>query len=350
MASSALNIAVIGFGRMGRIYARTLADRVDHATLHAIADPAVQPDDPTVVALDVPHVVNDPAQALQLPDLHAVVIATPTSTHAEIVIAAAQAGVAIFCEKPLALSLDATREAVAAAEQAGVPLQVGFMRRFDPAYRQAKQALEQGQIGRPLTFKAIGRDPGCPDPAFADPATSGGLILDMAIHDFDLARWLMESEVERVSATGALLACDDLQAVGDIDNAVINLHFANGALGNVEVSRNAVYGYDVRTEVLGTDGVVHVGAAEADDADCWMRKESGSSRENYLMERFGAAYRAQIQDFVACVRAGRLPAVTGADALAAFELALAATFSARLHEPVTLEAVRAGWTPDLATP
>ena len=127
---------------------------------------------------------------------------------------------------------------------------------------------------------------------------SGGPILDMAIHDFDLARWLMESEVERVSASGALLACDELQAVRDIDC---------GAGGNVEVSRNAVYGYDVRTEVPGTDGVVHVGGDEAAGSSFRVRKESGSSRADYLMERFGAAYRAQIQDFVACVQVARPP-------------------------------------------
>ena len=349
MIPNAINIAVIGFGRMGRIYARTIADQVDTAALYAIADPAVDPDDEAVKALDVPHVLDDAEDALRLPDLHAVIIAAPTNTHPDIVVAAAQAGKAIFCEKPLALSLDATQEVVAAAEQAGVLLQVGFMRRFDPAYRRAKRNIETGQIGQPLTFKSIGRDPFCPDPTFADPEQSGGLILDMAIHDVDLARWLMGSDIERISATGSLQVCEELRAVGDIDNAVINLRFENGALGNIEVSRNASYGYDVRTEVLGAEGVVQVGGdAESASVDL-ARKKSGSNGGNYLTERFGEAYRTQVQDFVACLREGRQPAVTGHDALAAFEGALAATYSARIQEPVDVQAVRDGWTPDLAT-
>lgn len=350
MAPDALNIAVIGFGRMGRIYAHTVADRVEDATLHAIVDPAVHPDDQALKALDVPHVLDDVEAALRLPDLDAVIVATPTGTHPEIVVAAAESGKAIFCEKPLALSLDATREMVTASERAGVPLQVGFMRRFDSAYQRAKQDIEQGQIGRPVTFRSIGRDPACPDPAFADPEKSGGLILDMAIHDVDLARWLMESEIARVSAAGSLLACEELRAVGDIDNAVINLEFENGALGQIEVSRNATYGYDVRTEVLGAEGIVRVGAEEGNASMYFRREGSGSSGDNYLMKRFGDAYRTQIQDFVACIRKNRPPAVTGQDALAAFEGALAATYSARIQEPVDVQAVRAGWTPTLATP
>src|SRR5260370_1992557 len=133
------------------------------------------------------------------------------------------------------------------------------MRRFDPGYRDAFESISKGQIGRPVTFKGVGRDPTCPPLEYANPAHSGGLVLDMGIHDFDLARWLMSSEVERVSAEGALLVCEHFATVGDIDNAVINLRFASGALGNVEVSRNARYGYDVWTEVLGSEGAVVVG-------------------------------------------------------------------------------------------
>lgn len=349
MASDACNIAVIGFGRMGQIYAHAISDQVDGAVLYAIADPAVRPDDDAVAALEVPHVVDRVEEVLELAELDAVIVATPTSTHRDVVVAAARAGKAIFCEKPLALSLEATRAIRAAVDAAGVPLQVGFMRRFDAACRKAHDAIAAGEIGRPLTFKSIGRDPGCPDPAFADPAHSGGLLVDMAIHDFDLARWMMRREVERVSATGTRLVCDELQAVGDIDNAVANLYFESGMIGNVEVSRNAVYGYDIRTEVMGTEGVVHVGSATSHPDVFTMRKKSASAGDDYLMKRFGAAYRAQIHHFVECVRCGVSPAVTGADAQAAFEIALAATFSARTQEPVSIEAVRSGWRPNLAT-
>ncbi len=254
-----IHVGVIGLGRMGRLYARTVASLVDGARLVAVADV-----DPTVRAqvatqFAVPHAFADAAYVLALDEVDAVIIATPTSSHRDLVIAAAHAGKAIFCEKPLALTLDGTREAIAAARRAGVPLQVGFMRRFDTAYRKAKALIDAGSIGRPVTFKAVGRDPFCPRAAFADPQHSGGLIIDMGIHDFDLARWLMGAEVERVSAEGTLMVCHDLAAVGDIDNAVVNLRFRSGALGNVEVSRNAFYGYDIRTEVLGSEGAVTIG-------------------------------------------------------------------------------------------
>jgi predicted dehydrogenase len=168
---------------------------------------------------------------MALPELDAVVIATPTSTHYELVIAAASVGKAIFCEKPLALTLEETRSALEAVARAQVPLQVGFMRRFDAGYQKAKALINGGLIGSPVTFKSLSRDPFCPRAEYASPAQSGGLIFDMAIHDFDLARWLIGSEVERVTAEGTLLVCKELETVGDIDNALINLRFMSGALG-----------------------------------------------------------------------------------------------------------------------
>lgn len=341
-----LNIAVLGLGRMGMIYARTLATQMPLTKLYAVADPNAQARAALLARIDAPYVFEDAREALALPDLDAVLIATPTSTHSDLVTAAAQAGKPIFCEKPLALTLAASRAALAAVEQAGVPLHVGFMRRFDASYRQAKTMIDHGLIGQPVTFKAVGRDPFCPRPAFADPARSGGLILDVGIHDFDLARWLMGSEVERVTAEGALLVCDDLRAVGDFDNAVVTLRFASGALGTVEVSRNALYGYDVRTEVLGSAGIVRVGGTKEPAPMLSTRHGAPAADSSYLMDRFGEAYRAQVRHFVDGVREDRAPAVSGADALAAFEIGLAATYSAQTGQPVTLEAVRAGWKPD----
>ncbi|HEX8967097.1 MAG TPA: Gfo/Idh/MocA family oxidoreductase, partial [Chloroflexota bacterium] len=224
-----------------------------------------------------------------------------------------------------------------AVEQAGVLLQVGFMRRFDPAYQRAKALIDAGRIGQPVTFKAVGRDPACPPQAYADPAHSGGLLVDMAIHDFDLARWLMASEVERVSADGGVLVCEQLRQVGDIDNAVVNLRFASGALGNVEVSRTAAYGYDIRTEVLGSAGAVTVGAPPS-AADVEVRtpvtEAPDADDTPHFVRRFGVAYRAQIEHFVDCVQRQRAPLVGGADALAAIEIAHAATVSVRRGTPV----------------
>src|SRR5437016_2261108 len=161
----------------------------------------------------------------------------------------------------------------------------------------------------------------------------------MGIHDFDLARWLMGSEVERVTAEGTTLVCNTLASVGDIDNAVINLRFVSGALGNVEVSRNAFYGYDIRTEVLGSEGAVMIGTHQHTPVLLLTRAGAQHDITPYLMERFGDAYRVQLQHFVDCLRSGRPPLVSGADALAAFEIAVAATQSYQTERTVALSAI-----------
>ncbi len=335
-----LKIGVIGFGRMGQLYARTLATSVERAQLYAVAEPDEQLRVALTGAFSVPHVFTEAHELIALPELDAVVIATPTSTHAELVIAAARSGKAVFCEKPLALTLERTHAVLEAITQANVPLQVGFMRRFDAAYQRAKTFISEGKIGHPITFKSIGRDPFCPRPQYANPALSGGLIIDMAIHDFDLARWLMDSEVERVSAEGSLLVCKQLEPVGDIDNAVVNMRFANGALGNVEVSRNALYGYDIRTEVLGSEGAVTIGAHQHTPLVLLTRGGAQHDTVPYLMERFGDAYRAQIQSFVNCLHDGRSPSVSGTDAHAALEIGMAATQSYKMNRVVAIDELR----------
>jgi predicted dehydrogenase len=334
---------------MGQIYANTLA-ATEAAHLVAVATKDIAMQAAFLKDFDVPYVFEEANAAFALDAVEAVIIATPTNTHVELVVQAAAAGKAIFCEKPLALSLADTRRILQAVEEAGVLLQVGFMRRFDPAYIQVKEAIDAGKIGCPVTFKSVGRDPFCPPAAFADPAVSGGLIIDMGIHDMDLARWLMGVEVERVSAEGTVMVCDDLEAAGDFDNAVVNLRFTNGALGNVEISRNAFYGYDIRTEVLGSKAAVRVGAMEP--VSRWLLSPNGREEVSgaYLTKRFGAAYDSQIRDFVACVHEDRAPLCTGEDALAAFEISLAATYSAEIGEPVRLDTVRSGWTPGTIQP
>jgi inositol 2-dehydrogenase len=341
-----MQFAVIGLGRMGRFYAQTIAALGPAATLAAVVDP-----DPLARAavqsqLGVPYAFAEADGVFnRTSKIDAVVIATPTSTHASLVIAAAQAGKAVFCEKPLALSLERTRAALAAVARANALLQVGFMRRFDPAYLEARALIDNGRIGRPVTFKAIGRDPTRPPLAYANPAQSGGLVLDMGIHDFDLARWLMSSEVERVSAEGALLVYDDLATVGDIDNAVINMRFESGALGNVEVSRTARYGYDVRTEILGSDGALLIGGLADDGQHGVLTLTPASAPRDdatpHFVKRFGAAYKAEIEHFMDCVTQDRQPAVGGADALAAFEIGLAATLAWQTGRSVALADVRA---------
>lgn len=332
-----LKFGVLGLGRMGQLYARFLATQIPGVSLHAVADVDEHSRTTMREAFSIAHDFADPYDLLALPELDAVVIATPTSTHTSLVIAAARAGKAVFCEKPLSLTVEETLQAMDAVAQAQVPLQMGFMRRFDAAYQKAWKLIGEGQIGRPVTFKSIGRDPFCPRPEYGDPSKSGGLIIDMAIHDFDLGRWLMGSEVERVSAEGTLLVCEEIKKVGDIDNAVINLRFTSGALGNVEVSRNAFYGYDIRTEVLGSEGALIIGAHQHTPVVLFTRAGAQYDVMPYLVERFGDAYRAQLQAFADCIRKNEPPAVSGADSLAALKIGIAATQSYKTGRSVTLK-------------
>jgi len=334
-----VKMGVIGLGRMGQLYTNLLSSQIHGAKLYAVAEIHEQARSRVAGEFDITRAFADFHELLALPELDAVIIATPTSTHHDLVVAAAEAGKAILCEKPLALTLAETRSAQEAVARAQVPLQVGFMRRFDAAYQKAKTLIDSGQIGFPVTFKSLSRDPFCPRPEYADPAKSGGLILDMAIHDFDLARWLMSSEVERVTAEGTTLVCKVLESVGDIDNALINMRFVSGALGNVEVSRNAFYGYDIRTEILGSEGAVTVGVHQYTPVLLLTRAGAQHDITPYLMERFGDAYRKQLQHFVDCLTNGQPPLVSGADALAAYEIGVAATRSFQTGRPIALSDV-----------
>jgi predicted dehydrogenase len=239
----------------------------------------------------------------------------------------------------MALTLEDTDDMIAAIERHGVIFQAGFMRRFDRGYAAARQKIEAGAIGQPVTFKSIGRDPFCPDLEYARPTVSGGLILDMAIHDFDLGRWLMDAEVQRVYTEGGTLAFPQLNTVGDIDNAVVNMRFENGNLGNVEVSRNAIYGYDIRTEILGTEGGINIGYYQHTPLLVMTGDGIQHDMVPYIVERFGDAYGAQTLDFTERVINDQEPAVTAADARAALAIGLAATRSYHEERPVELSEI-----------
>ncbi len=324
-----VRVGLVGAGRIGRQHAAYLARSVPEADFAAIAD------GDEALAAEVAAEYGIPASYPSLDamaaatHLEAVVIATPTATHEAVIQAAAGAGLHIFCEKPLALTIAGCDAAIQAAESAGVRLMIGFMRRFDAAYLAAMEAINGGAIGLPTMFKASGRDPHRTNLDFARRESSGGLILDMAIPDFDLARWLMMDEITRVHAEGDVLAFPELELVGDIDNAVINLKFAQGAVGNIDVSRNAVYGADIRTEVLGSGGSVSV-CVEDGRLLTLLRDRSGT-RELYAAEagaqRFAPAFIAELRTFLHSVSGRGEPPLSVHDARAATAVAVAATLS-----------------------
>lgn len=331
-----LPIGVVGLGRMGEVYTHYLAT-IPNAEIIAVSDVRREKVAQYTAQFNVKFGYTDYREMLANPAVAAVMIVSPTGTHAEIIIAAAEAGKAVFSEKPISLSLAQTDDIIATVERTGAFLQVGFMRRFDSGYMAAKEKLDAGVIGEPTTFKSIGRDPFCPPLDYARPEKSGGLILDMGIHDFDLARWLMKSEVVRVYSEGGTLAFPQLNTVGDIDNAVINMKFENGTLGNVEVSRNAVYGYDIRTEILGTEGGLNIGYYRQTPVLVMTKQGIIHDMVPYLHDRFGQAYLNQTQNFVENVLYDRPPAINARDARASLIIGLAATKSFHEERPVRLE-------------
>jgi scyllo-inositol 2-dehydrogenase (NAD+) len=319
-----LNVGLIGLGRLGRIYARDLSTRIACTRLVAVADVDQSAVDKITGEFDVPRGTTDPGEVIGDPWVDAVVIVTPTSPHGEVTEAAAGAGKAVFCEKPLSIALD---EAVAirrAVERSGIFFQMGFMRRFDRGFAAAKQRLAEGAIGDAVVFKSTSLDPFRPSVEYADPRSSGGMILDMGIHDFDLARWFM-GEVASVQAVGGVLAYPELGEVGDIDNAIISLVFTSGRLGVVDLTRNGVYGYDIITELLGTKGTLRVGYIRETPLLIMTKGMVAHDTVPYFMERFGEAYTTQLENFAQNVLLGRQPPITVDDGVEALRVAVAAT-------------------------
>ena len=321
---------------MGRMYGQYLARRVEGAALVAVADQKAELAQSFAGEFEIPRWYPNHQDLLHDRGVDAVVIVTSTSTHKQVVMDAAKSGKAIFCEKPIALTLGDGREMIAAAESAGVFFQMAFQRRFDAGYLAAKQKLEAGTIGDPVMFTSISRDPSPPPLAFCDPRVSGGLIADMGVHDFDVARMYM-GEVRRVHAIGGVLAYPEMKTVGDIDNAVVDLVFHNGAMGVVQLSRNAAFGYDIRGEIWGSKGSIQIGYYRQTPIVTLTKEGIAHDAVPYFMERFENAYLAQIRNFIDHLQKGLAPSITGADAMAALRISVAANLSLREQRPVEIE-------------
>ena len=335
-ARAKLNVGLIGVGRLGRIYARDLSTRIACTRLVAVADVDRSAVDEITGEFDVPFGTTNPEDLISHPSVDAVVIVTPTSTHRAVTEAAAASGKAVFCEKPLSISLDEASAIKHAVERSGIFFQMGFMRRFDRGFAAAKQRLGEGAIGEAVVFKSTSRDPFRPSVEYADPRSSGGMILDMGIHDFDLARWFM-GEVATVQAIGGVLAYPELGAVGDIDNAIISLVFTSGRLGVVDLTRNGIYGYDIITELLGTQGTLRVGYIRETPLLIMTKGVVAHDTVPYFMERFAPAYTAQLENFAQNVLQGRQPPITVDDGVQALRIAVAATRAQHTGQRVEVE-------------
>lgn len=328
-------VGLIGAGGIGRFHGESLARRVPETELVAIADPAPGAADDLAVTLECDTTYAEAADLIADERVEAVLIAAPSRFHADQVTAAANAGKAVFCEKPMAVTIDDAHRAVAAA--ADVPLQVGFNRRFDAGFRAAHDMVVDGRVGTPQLLRSLTRDPGIPDPGAVRPST---IFLETLIHDFDALRFLNPgAEAVDVYAVADALAYPDFADQGLQDTAVVTIRFDNGAIATAEASFHAAYGYDIRGEVFGPHGMVTAGdqrrtsatffGAEGVVSDSWQRN----------VDLFRDAYVEQLRAFAGCVRDGSTPEVTGDDAVAALAIALAASRSADEGRPVRIDEV-----------
>ena len=324
---------------MGSVHVRNIARQIPEADLVAICDIRLEVAQAVADGLDIQRVVKDYHELLADPEIEAILIATSTNTHAFIMKDVASAGKHIFCEKPLALGLEEIDEALVVVTKAGVKLQVGFNRRFDKSFQQVRAIVASGEIGRPCILRITDRDPEVPALEFL--RVSGGMFLDQTIHDFDMARFQV-GEIEEVYATGGVLIEPELKEFGDIDTNVVTLKFANGAVGAIDNSRQAVYGYDQRLEVFCSNGTAM--ANNEFENTSVMGTPGGflsAKLPHFFMQRYAPCYVEEVRQFIECVRDDKPTPTTGKDGRAAVVLGHAAWKSLRENRPVKVNEIKA---------
>jgi len=333
---AAFRLALVGAGRAGMVHAANAAGWLVSAELTCVVDADEAARQKAAAALDVPAFPSLDS-ALAGADFEGVVITTPTFTHAELAVLAAGAGKHIFCEKPMALTVEECDQMASAASAAGVVFQMGFVRRFQPEFVAAKRRVEQGSIGRPMVVKSLTRGPGLPPVWAHDIRRSNGMLAEVNSHDFDCARWLAGSDIERVYAETANFkgAERGVEAPDFYDNAVVTLRFESGAIGTIDGTCPADYGYDARVEILGTEGMIVVGDNRA-IATLEVRERGKGELPTWASwaQRFEAGYREELRAFVEVARSGEPPAVGAADGRAAVAAVRAANRSWLIGQPV----------------
>jgi myo-inositol 2-dehydrogenase/D-chiro-inositol 1-dehydrogenase len=338
-----LRIGIIGAGRIGRVHAESLAFRIPEAAPSAIADINGDAAQEVAERCGIPRVATDSKEILNDPAIDAVLICSPTETHANLIVGAARAGKHVFCEKPIDHSLSNIDRALQEVKRSGVKLQVGFNRRFDANFVRVHNAIMQGEIGTPHLMHIVSRDPGPPPLSYIK--TSGGIFLDMTIHDFDMARFLVGDEVESIYATGGVRVDPEIGKAGDLDTAVIVLQFKNGVIGTIDNSRKAAYGYDQRVEILGSKGAIATENCYPNQAI--LSTAAAIQRDlplNFFMERYTESFVTELRAFVQAVVLDQPVPVNGIDGRVAVVMALAARKSYDERRPVQLEDV-----PQMAT-
>ena len=332
-----INFAVIGTGRMGSVHVANIVNKVPEANLVAVCDIRLDVAQAVADRWGITRVVQDYHELLADETIEAVLIATTTSTHAEVIKDCAKAGKHIFCEKPIALDLARIDEALEAVELAGVKLQVGFNRRFDKNFQRVKEIVQSGELGRTCMLKITNRDPELPSKEFL--RVSGGLFLDMTIHDFDMAQFQI-GEVTEVYATGSVLIDSELEEFGDLDTALITLRFKDGTIGSIDNSRQSVYGYDQRLEVFCLEGTAMAENEKENMVLKGNREGFQSSRvPNFFIQRYAPCYVDEVRQFLVSVRDDLPTLVTGEDGRKAVVIGYAAWKSFHENRPVKISEI-----------
>ena len=330
-----LRFGLIGTGCIGRLHAEHLATRVRGASLAAVADIDLAAARKVAERFHVNSATDDYRRLLEDASIDAVVICSVTSTHTQFIQEAAAHGKHIFCEKPIGLDLERIAQALEAVDKAGVKLQVGFNRRFDPSFAKAKEMIASGKIGQPHMIRITSRDPEPPPLEYVK--TCGGIFLDMTIHDFDMIRFLSSSEVEEIYVVGGALVIPEIGSLGEVDTCVLTMRLKNGMLATIDNSLQSVYGYDQRAEVFGSAGMVMVGNRTPNNHICLDSEGVHTAKPQFFfLERYQESYLAEMQAFVESIVHDRAPAVTGKDGLAPVIIGLAARKSLRERQPVKI--------------
>ena len=332
--SKKINVGLIGTGRLGTMYAGFLTSRVPRANLVAVADLIPERANRCAMENEVKNIYYSHQELIADPSVDAVIVTATTVNHCEIVMDAVGSGKPIFCEKPMTLDLADARQMKKVIDKKSVFYQQGYMRRFDSGLAAAQKQILAGKIGTPVVFRGSSRDPYLPDLDYLRPENSGGQILDMAIHDIDIARWYM-GDIASIYAIGGVLAYPQAATVGDTDNVIMTFKFSSGCLGEIDISRNGIYGYDIRAEVLGTKGTLKIGYLR--ETPLLVMTAEGVTHDvvPYFPERFGDAYVTQLNDFLENLVTGKEPTITVEDGIAGLQIAVAAT--AALKEQKTMQ-------------
>ena len=336
MSVKKLNVGIIGAGRIGKVHAETIAFRLPEAVPVAIADLNREAAEQVAARCGIRTVAESSEEILADPRIEAVLICSSTGTHADLVVQAAEAGKHIFCEKPIDHSLAKIDRAFAAVAKAGVKLQIGFNRRFDANFARVRQAVASGEIGTPHLMHIVSRDPAPPPVSYVK--VSGGIFLDMTIHDFDMARFLIGDEVEEVYTAAGVMVDPEIGKAGDLDTALVVLRFKSGVIGTIDNSRKAVYGYDQRVEILGSQGSIATGNCYPNQAVISTATEVRRDLPlNFFMDRYTESFANELRAFVGAVLEDKPTPVTGIDGRIPVVMGLAARRSYDERRPVRLD-------------